>query len=225
MKKCTIELYSGTQSFSKVARGLMIGHTAHFSIDNDRFFDSTFQEDILVFDYKEKIPAKEWVVTHIWASPPCTQYSSARTTGPPRNLEYADSCVSKAFEIIQYYQEHSNKDLIWFMENPANGLLRTRPLMQKYNHFAHRVDYCAYIDWGLKKGTLIWTNKKGFEGKRCPGAKHCKACIPSPYCVNRFIHKHTPRKRYWNSDEWKSPKEKKVKLGRVPPLLIIDLLQ
>ena len=226
MKKCTIEIYSGTESFSNVARDVMIGHSAHFTIDNDPFFNSTFEEDVLVLDYKSQIPPNEWLVTHIWASPPCTEYSSARTTGGPRNLELADRCVSKAFEIIKYYQQNSNTGLIWFIENPASGLLKTRPLMQEWNRFAHRVDYCAYEpSWGLKKSTLIWTNQEGFQGKRCPGAKHCSACIPSPYCANRFIHKHTPRKRYWNCAEWKSPKQKKLKLGRVPPLLIRDLLR
>ena len=225
MKKCTIEIYSGSESFSNAARELMIGRWTHFTIDNDPFFNYTFEEDVLVLDYKSQIPPNEWLVTHIWASPPCTEYSSARTTGGPRNLELADRCVSKAFEIIKYYQQNSNTGLIWFIENPASGLLKTRPLMQEWNRFAHRVDYCAYEpSWGLKKSTLIWTNQEGFQGKRCPGAKHCSACIPSPYCANRFIHKHTPRKRYWNSAEWKSPKEKKVKLGRVPESLIRSLL-
>ena len=225
-KQCTIEVCSGTKSFSKVARELLIGHAAHFTIDHDRFHNATFEEDILVFDYKSKIPANEWSVTHVWCSPPCTQYSSARTTGGPRNLALADSYVEKCFEIIKYYQTNSNNDLIWFIENLANGLLKTRPFMQEMNPiFAHRVDYCAYEpDWGLKKGTLIWTNKKGFTGKRCLGAKHCPACTPSPYCENRYVHRHTPRKCYWNCAEWKSPKMKKVMLGRVPPKLIKSLL-
>jgi hypothetical protein len=226
MKKCTIELCSGTESFSKVAREHLIGHSAYFTIDYDPFHNATFEEDILVFDYKTKIPVNEWFVTHVWCSPPCTHYSSARTTGGPRNLELADSYVQKCLEIIQYYTSHCNEDLTWFIENPANGLLKTRPFMQELNPlFAHRVDYCAYESaWGLKKGTLIWSNKKGFEGKRCLGAKNCPACIPSPYCENRYVHRHTPRKCYWNCAEWKSPMMKKVMLGRVPPQLIKSLL-
>ena len=184
-KKCTIELYSGTQSFSAVAREVLIGHSDHFTVDNNPAFESTtFRADVIVFDYETHIPADEWCVTHIWASPPCTQYSSARTTGGPRNLRLADSLVHRAIEIIQYYQMHSNNTLIWFIENPANGLLKKRPFMQHLNQFAHKVDYCAYQpDWGLRKGTLIWTNQQGFTGKTCPGAKHCLACIPSPYCA------------------------------------------
>ena len=72
-KKCTIELFSGLESFSNVARGALIGHSDFFTIDNDPFFNATFQIDILAFKYKEKIPASEYMVTHIWASPPCTQ--------------------------------------------------------------------------------------------------------------------------------------------------------
>ena len=40
----------------------------------------------------------------VWASPPCIQYSKARTTAKtPRDLEGADKLVSKALEIIDYF--------------------------------------------------------------------------------------------------------------------------
>ena len=226
-KKCTIELFSGLESFSNVARGALIGHSDFFTIDNDPFFNATFQEDILAFKYKEKIPPSEYMVTHLWASPPCTEYSRARTTGPPRDFVRADSLVLKAREIIDYYTQHSNPGLIFYIENPANGYLKTRRIMQDLNekNQSHFVNYCAYQpDWGLRKGTLVWSNQKGFVGRKCPGARHCLGAMPSPYVVNRFVHRHTPRGKYWHSSEWKSPQEKKRKLGRVPPLLIKALL-
>jgi hypothetical protein len=41
----------------------------------------------------------------IWASPPCTQYSRARTTAKtPRNLTLADSLVQKAIDFIEELQ-------------------------------------------------------------------------------------------------------------------------
>ena len=61
----------------------------------------------------------------IWASPECTQYSIARAKARiPRNLEYADSLVQRALEIIRYHNPRA-----WFLENPASGLLKSRECM------------------------------------------------------------------------------------------------
>jgi len=35
------------------------------------------------------------------------------------------------------------------------------------------VDYCMYSDWGYKKRTRIWTNKKEFNNKLCDGSGAC----------------------------------------------------
>eukprot|EP00854_Cymbomonas_tetramitiformis_P034113 gene34113-biopygen13706 len=70
----------------------------------------------------------------IWASPPCTQYSQARTIGGPPDLTAADNCVQRTLDIIEYL-----KPLHWFVENPTGrypNALRMRP-----------VDY----DYGLKQ--------------------------------------------------------------------------
>ncbi|KAK3269400.1 hypothetical protein CYMTET_22156 [Cymbomonas tetramitiformis] len=49
----------------------------------------------------------------IWASPPCTQYSQARTTGGPPDLEGADKSVKCTLDAIEYL-----KPKHWFLENP-----------------------------------------------------------------------------------------------------------
>ena len=74
----------------------------------------------------------------VWASPPCVQYSCARTRGPPRDLEGADRLVAKALEIIDHF------GLTWWrVENPATGLLKTRPVAQPLR-VPYVVSYCTY---------------------------------------------------------------------------------
>ena len=35
------------------------------------------------------------------------------------------------------------------------------------------VDYCMYSNWGYRKRTRIWTNKKDWEPKKCDGSGSC----------------------------------------------------
>ena len=62
----------------------------------------------------------------VWASPPCTQYSRARTTGGARDLEGTDALVAKTLEIIDYF-----KPRFFLLENPPTGLLKTRAVMAR----------------------------------------------------------------------------------------------
>ena len=57
----------------------------------------------------------------VWASPVCTEYSRALTTRPRRFLE-GDALVLSALEIIARFDP-----LMWVIENPATGLLKTCP--------------------------------------------------------------------------------------------------
>ena len=90
-----LELFAGTGSVGKAFRlegwevvGLDItpGHA--------------IQCDIMTWNYRD-MPRDSFDA--IWASPPCTQYSIARTTGPPRDLEGADALVQKTLDIIAYF--------------------------------------------------------------------------------------------------------------------------
>ena len=112
-----LNLFSETNSVARPWR-----ETKHevVSVDMDPSFDPKICEDILQLSYC-KLPIPDV----IFASPPCDQYSPARTRGPPRNLVVADSLVSKAIEIIKYFQARY-PDLIWFIEKGDSTLLRGR---------------------------------------------------------------------------------------------------
>jgi hypothetical protein len=86
----------------------------------------------------------------VWASPPCTEYSRAKTCGT-RDLETADRCVEAVFQVLDYL-----KPKLFFIENPE-GLLATRPIMRAWNCLQRQVSYCRY-GMPYRKDTHIWTN-------------------------------------------------------------------
>jgi site-specific DNA-cytosine methylase len=65
----TLELFSGTQSFSKRVPNPV-------SVDLLPKFKPTHIADMMTWDYKQ-YPTGYFEI--VWASPPCTQYSKART--------------------------------------------------------------------------------------------------------------------------------------------------
>ena len=87
-----IELCAGMGSFSKVVRTRMPGHHA-VTVDNDPLHLPMHCESVFTWDYESDVPPSRHFVTHVWASPPCAQYSSMCTTGPPRDLIGADAVV------------------------------------------------------------------------------------------------------------------------------------
>ena len=125
MRLVSLELCCGTQSFTNVMRSVNANH-CHITVDIDRTCQPTYACDILDFDYQSLIPPSQYKVTHIWCSPPCTQYSNMRTTGPPRDLVSTDTIVERCLTIVRFYLDH-NPDMLWYMENPRTGLLKTRP--------------------------------------------------------------------------------------------------
>ena len=79
-----LELFSGTGSVGRVASDL--GYTV-VSLD---LKNANINEDILQWDYTKF--DKDFDV--VWASPPCIEYSIAKTTGV-RKIDYANSIVKK----------------------------------------------------------------------------------------------------------------------------------
>ncbi len=105
----------------------------------------TIRADILDWNYSI-FPVGHFDAIH--ASPPCTEYSIARTCAKtPRNLELADSLVQRTLDIIDYF-----KPKAFFIENPFTGMLKKRPLMQHMEPYLRRVTYVLQIWHALSKG-------------------------------------------------------------------------
>ena len=140
-----LELFAGTGSIGKIFRekGWEV-----VSLDVDPKTEATIKQDIRDWDYTAYPPGYFDV---IWASPCCTQYSIARKRAKtPRDVVGADSLALMTIEIINYFTP-----VVHLIENPATGLLKTRPFMQGIPYTD--VDYCCYCDWSYRKRTRMCT--------------------------------------------------------------------
>ena len=131
-------------------------------VDWDGRYGAEIQTDITTWDYAAAFPPDHFDV--VWASPDCTQYSRAKTTGPPRDFEKADRLVQACREIVNYFYP-----VIWWIENPDSGLLKTRPCVEGLPYI--RVDYCMY-GAPYRKRTRLWTNCIDWTPKMCDRS-HC----------------------------------------------------
>ena len=167
-----LELFSGTGSVSKVAKKL-----GWDVVSLDLLLEADIQIDLLDWNYKEYSPDSFDIV---WASPPCTSYSRLQDSWIGRNrngkiftkddieimMSESDKLVKRTLEIIDYF-----KPDLWFMENPQTGRLKTRDFVENLPYYD--VDYCMYSDWGYRKRTRIWTNKKDWNNKLCDNSGSC----------------------------------------------------
>jgi len=170
IRKQTIELFSGSKSFSKVAEAR--GYKT-FTIDNVKEFNPDYCIDILQVDIN-KLPKEPFI---LWASPPCQTFSVAGRSnnyirGVPQSLKacLGLAYVYKTLEIIEKI-----KPKYWFIENPM-GYLRTFEFMQKYKK--NLVTYCQYGDKRMKP-TDIWTNFSAWIPKKpCNNGDSCHESTP-----------------------------------------------
>ena len=129
-----LELFSGTGSFSKVAKEL---GWETLSLD----IEAKFKPDLLmsIADFQETQYPKDYF-TMVHASCPCTEYSRALTTRP-RNLETGDKLALISLEIIKYFAEGGAKCA---RGNPATGMVKERPFLKEHEHRMHILDDCKY---------------------------------------------------------------------------------
>ena len=217
--KKVLELFSGTHSVGKVCeeKGYEV-----ISVDINDYkgkYPPTHKVDIMKFDYK-KYKKDEFDI--IWSSPPCVYYSILQNSwlGKKKrdkktkelytftkkhmedDMKIGDMWVKKTLEIIDYFNPS-----LWFMENPKTGKLKSREFMKDIPYYD--VDYCMYCDWGYKKPTRIWTNKKDFKPLVCD--KKCGN-------LNKE-GKHSTRLGGFRK------KTSKLDRYRIPPKLIKSLLE
>ena len=194
----TLELFSGTGSFSKVAKEL--GHTTFqtdkYNIDHQDIVADICELTASDFPYQPDI---------LWASPPCEGFSVAaigknwnyNNTPKTDSARLAEELVKHTLRLINELQPKW-----WFIENPR-GKLRKMPYMQDF--IRHTVTYCQYGDTRMKP-TDIWTNADWWT--------------PRPMCKNGdTCHVAAPRGSRTGTQGIKGYKDR----SRIPSDLFIEL--
>ena len=196
MVKKLLELFSGTGSVGKVASSL------GWDVVSLDLKDADINVDILTWDFSV-FPVGCFDV--VWASPPCTEYSRAKTTGI-RKIEYANSIVLRTIDIIKYLEPK-----YYIIENPQTGLLKQQIFM---NDMPYKdVDYCKY-GFPYRKRTRLWNNIDNW--------------IPKPLC-NKDCDFMNGNKHISEAQRLKKTENGVVKnfeqneLYKIPELLILEI--
>jgi hypothetical protein len=199
-----LDLCAGTHSLRKALPSSFVVT----SVDISDRYHPTIHADIRTWDYKNAFPVGYFDI--IWASPPCTQYSVAKTIGV-RDYAQADAIVKRCLDIIQYFRPWR-----WFVENPGGGArLHTRPFMRSWERYKHSCCYCRY-GYNYRKVTNIWTNRPNTQ------LKMCNIKTPCATFAAYKRHFHTAQCSYTNAGNRGTGK-----LGNrysVPPKLIRYLI-
>ena len=163
--KRALDLFSGTGC---VRRTLREAGYEVISLDIDPKCSADIVCDILEWDFVSSFPTGYFDI--ITASPPCTEFSRAKSVGI-RDLQGAIRVVERTLDIIEYFQPG-----VWWLENPRYGFLSTQVCMDGIPFTDH--DYCQYTDWGYKKPTRFWGSEHIrlltsclCDGKTCPNLK------------------------------------------------------
>lgn len=207
-----LELFSGTESFSKVARAR--GHQT-FTIDNNKNFNPDLCVDILKFDIL-MLPEEFIKPDIIWASPPCQTFSVASIyrywdDGKPKNEKalHGIEIVKKTLQIIKQL-----KPKYFIIENPR-GMLRKQDFMQNLKRDS--VSYCQY---GLRimKPTDLWNNLNH---------KFKPMCKPGAACHERAARGSAPgtqgiiKNPAWEKQRHRSPALR----AKVPRELCLEVIK
>jgi len=153
-----LDVFAGTGSMARAFREL---GWETLTVDLNARMAPDVCCDVIEWDYRQ-FPRDHFDFVH--ASPPCTEYSRARTTAKtPRNLELADRLVEKALEIVAYFRPRAG----YTVENPQTGLLKDRDVVAGLPWVD--ATYCMYAPPGYRKCTRFWTNLAGFWFPKCCG--------------------------------------------------------
>ena len=175
------------------------------SLDIDPRFNPQIVCDIMQWDYR----GGEWngkkfrpgFFKVVCASPPCTEYSRAKTIGW-RRMEESDQLVLRTLEIVEFFRPD-----LWWLENPRSGFLVRRPCVSGLPFID--VDYCQFADWGYQKPTRIWGSESLLSlGNAVCDGQSCTQLVKGEN--GRWRHRERlggRRMKYTTYHKWKVPEK------------------
>jgi len=167
-----LELFSGTESFSKEARKR--GFKC-FTVDNEAKFNPSLVKSVMDLT-PDDLPFKPDIV---WASPPCNCFSVAiigknwdkhGSRYYPKNQRTRDAVdlLKKTLALVEEL-----KPKYFILENPR-GMMRKMDFLEHLNRTM--ATYCQYGDT-RQKPTDLWTNFY-FKAKSCRPRASCHVSAP-----------------------------------------------
>ncbi len=178
-----LELFSGTESFSKVARER--GHEV-FTVDNNPQFKPDLCKDIFQISTRE-IVEKFGYPDFIWASPPCTHFSIAthrhweNKEPKPQTLESIKLLHHTVGLIMSLHPR------FWILENPKGRMrwiMGSPPNTVYYGAYGHPVAKATDL-WGFypKIKFKPLTEKKGSWSYAIQRDAKNRAVVPKELCL------------------------------------------
>ena len=196
-----LELFCGTKSVGKVFEN---AGWEVCSVDLEPKMQPTLCMSVLDIEL-DRWPPGYWDV--VWASPPCTLFSKARTTGEKVDMGQANLLTLHTANLIKALQPK-----YWGIENPAGSSIWQLPCLADLPY--KLCSYCHYSDWGYRKNTRIATNVSHWKPKVC---KYDCCCLVEGMKRHRASAQRGPSRpgdRSWSQ----------LELYRIPEKLVAELL-
>ena len=212
----TLELFAGSQSFSKVAKDLGF---ETFTSDIAELDGIDYISDIMNFD-TNKVP---FIPNIIWASPDCSTWSKVAgnihfntksLTPKTEKAAKGFDIIEKTIEVINHFLR-LNPELKYYIENPEGKMqkyLQAGTLFSKIPRLVV-LDQCQY-GREFQKTTHIFTNDFSWKvRKRCPGLP---VCTHQPNLKNQLLGT--------NTSLGKLGKRKYYERAKIPYQLCLEIL-
>ena len=202
-----VEVFSGPNKSACTAISGIVANPEMLqliSVDIEPAYNPTVVADACTWDPFTILKPGQ-VVHFAWFSPPCTDYSRAKTT-KARDLSAGDATAKATLRLLKLI-----RPICWTIENPK-GYLRHRPFMRPFLRFLKETTYCKYDGFRYRKETDLFTNIQ-IE------PLHCRR-VP---CEHKRLTGRHPEVAQQGPGQDGTPGNSLENLHRVPHKLIQDM--